>query len=36
MRRPPPKKRKWWHLSREEVFKLIPLLPLILNLLLHW
>lgn len=36
MRRPPPKKTKWWHLSREEVFRLIALLPALLSLLLHW
>lgn len=36
MRRPPPKKQKWWHLSRDEVFKLMQMLLALASLLLHW
>ncbi len=36
MRRPLPKKRKWWHLSRDEAFKIMQMLLTVLGLLLHW
>jgi hypothetical protein len=36
MSRRPPKKKRWYYLSRDEVFKLMPLLLFILNALLYW